>query len=264
MATSSISGLWAARSTVATPAPLVPAVDPEHLSPTQNPEFDTKPPWWASTVNSPGLTPEIVDLNDNEGLLAPALGPVDMTPLDHDYGIARAPGLTELENQDRALPWQNDDQGGPDKVAWHVMTDRDGSYQTVDLNGNVPDGASPLTVDYKIQGRGAASDPEATAKVLTRWARRFINRRFDDHRYESMPNAVRPRFARPVGGTQAPAQASPLVSPFANSVIYQAGPQDTFVQQQVRRQPEDWTQNQAVDGTEMNMPNQYGLTIWGQ
>jgi hypothetical protein len=264
MATSSISGLWAARNVTATPAPLVPPVDPEHLTPSQNIEYVTEPPPWEASVTMPGLPSELVDLNEQGIPIAPGAGPIDQTPLDHDYGIARAPGLTELESQDRARPWQEDDQGGPDRVLWHAQTDRDGTYQTIDLSGNVPDGASPMTVDLQIQGRGAASDPEATVKVLSRWARRFINRHFDDHRYNSEPNAVRPRFARPVPGSQAPAQASPLVSPFGNSVIYAAGPQDTFVQQQVRRQPEDWTANQATDGTEMNMPNQYGLTVWGQ
>jgi len=258
-----VTGAWAARTLVPNPPPYQAPIDPEHLTPTDNPEYVHEAPMWQATAQMPAL-PE--DLLANPGAhLATGIGPVNMTPEDHEYGVGVGSGLTTLESQDRMAAWHNDDQGAVAAHRWVHPTDRDGTYHA-EMYTDVPgDGDSPATVALERTGVGAPSD-EGRSR-LGRWQKRWWNRQIDMHRYAVEYGPVRPQYARPNPARGDVSPGNQLTPPYGNSIAYDGSkPQDRFVTQVVRAQPDDWAADQATDGAANNLlgyQQQYGLTVWG-
>src|SRR5512138_136442 len=106
----SYAGAWARRTQTATSSPLAQPIDPEHLTPTANPEFSTgQRPAWVSTAPAPVLPAEMIDTQVTT--MQGGVGPVDRTPADHNYGMGMGPGLDTLTAQDYRMAWHGDDQG---------------------------------------------------------------------------------------------------------------------------------------------------------
>jgi len=259
----SITGGWAARYKVTNPAPLAPPLDPEHITPTDVDYVHTTP-MWQSTTMMPGLPEEMLASPAPE--LATGVGPLDYTPESHDYGVGIGSGLTIEESMDRMADWHNDDQGANAAHTWNPQTDRDGPWTSMEMADVPGHGESPATVQYQRTGVGQPNDPNAR---IGRWFRRWNRQtKIDMHRYDAVPGPTGAQFARPVPAREGDPNGNQLMPPYGNSVAYQAGPQDRFVGQTVRRAPDadGWDANMETDGTYgtiMGAVNGYGLPAWG-
>jgi hypothetical protein len=262
----SITGGWALRVKQPPAFALQEQPDPEHMTPTDNPEYVHTTPQWQATTHMPGLPDELLASPNPE--LAIGIGPVDQTPESHDYGVGVGPGLTTLESQDKMLPWHSDDQWGHVAAeSWVHATDRDGSWNLAEILDERTPGDSPETVRLKAQGVGeAANDPEAQTRRAPSRYKRWVDRYIDMHRYDSVPGPVKPQYAVPNPPRGPHTEADQLVPPYGNSVAFLAGPQDRFVGQNVRRAPDDWAANLATDGSGSDVTgsiDSYGLPSWG-
>ena len=258
--TGPLTGTWAARNKTVTAAPLKPGPDPEHTTPTDNPEYIHTTPMWQSTTQMPGLPEELLASPNPE--LATGIGPVDATPESHDFGVGIGSGLTVIQSQDRMGPIHADDRGSVAAHRWVHATDRDGQFNLEEIPDQPGYGESPQTNTYRQWGVGAPTDPYArSAKRYKRWVDRFI----DMHRWTVQPGPVKPQYARPNPSRGAVLPGDQVVPPYGNSVAFDGRPPDRFVMQTVRRQPENWVDNQATDGSEQigDAVNQYGLRSWG-
>lgn len=268
MAGQSITGGWARRNVVKVPAALVPPIDPEHMHPTDNPQYVGMNPVWQENTAAPALPDEVLGQQAwQEAPVAPGIGPVDHTPEDHAYGMGTGHALTTLEAQDLRMEWHNDDQGAVAAQAWVPEKDRDGTPIRVDLVDQLADGDSPATLQLGRTGIGQPNDPEATARQPSRRERRWWDRYIDMHRYDAIPTPVQPQYARPTPGREAVPNGNQLVPPYGNNVAFppsQSLTPDKFIVQTVRRIPGDWVDMQATDGTEqvLQAGTQYGLTTW--
>lgn len=258
-----VTGAWAARNKTEPGAPLVPPVDPEHLTPTDNPEYVHVAPMWQATAEMPGLPEDL--MASPSPALATGVGPVDMTPESHDYGLGPGSGLTVYESQDRSAALHNDDQGAVAAHAWQHSTDRDGTYH-LEVNEDVPmHGDSPATLLLQRTGVGEPSD-QGNSRT-GRWQKRYWQRILDMHRFAVESGPVRPQYARPNPSRGDVAPGNQLTPPYGNSVDYPGSrAQDNFVVQVVRAEPAGWVDNQATDGSAQAVAgagSQYGLTTWG-
>jgi hypothetical protein len=209
----------------------------------------------------PGLPEDF--LASADPALATGIGPLDMTPESHDYGMGPGSGLTTLESQDRMAALHSDDQGAVAAHQWVHTTDRDGTYH-VEVNVDVPmHGDSPQTLALQRTGVGEASDGGNSR--VGRWQKRFWNRVIDMHRFAVESGPVRPQYARPNPSRGDVAPGNQLTPPYGNSVDYTGSRAvDNFVMQTVRAEPGGWVDNQATDGVTPGLAGaQYGLTVWG-
>jgi hypothetical protein len=255
--------MWARHNQVDPTVALKPGPDPEHLQPTDNPNYVHMTPLWAASAPTAVLPLEFTDLPNPE--LATGIGPVDQTPMDHAYGVGVGPGLTTLQSQDRMGVWHSTDTGA---VAVHEYVHpimRDGQPHVAIIPDEVGAGDSPSTLQLERTGVGQPNDPEARrAARIKRWYDRYI----DMHRFEPAMGPVTPKYARPnqpqpgdgITGTQ-------YDSPFDTSVTYLGSKaNDRFVAPLVRRAPGPWDMGLADDGTAQTIigaASDYGLPQWG-
>lgn len=253
-----LSGGWERRNTVGVTVPLVPGLDPEHATPTDNPEFVQSAPTWQSTVNQPFL-PEELFADPRPAELATGYG-TDETPEDHSYGMGIGPGLTTLESQDRSGMWHEQDHGTVFAETWTPMIDRDGAPHLAIIPDPIGEGDSPATVDLQRTGVGAPSDGGLSrrAKRQKRWYDRYIDR----HMWGVEQSPYAPKSARQVPSRGAVPAGGPGVSPFPNNAAFDVGSPDRFVAPLVRRIPGAWDETLATDGSAQvgDVGNAYGLT----
>src|SRR6478609_4373880 len=96
------SGAWARKAAQPTLAvPLKPGTDPEHLRPEPNPNGG--PESWVATANAPTLPSDL--MAEPFGTPVGGGGPVDMEPLDANYGPGAAPGITREESRAEMALW---------------------------------------------------------------------------------------------------------------------------------------------------------------
>lgn len=267
----SITGGWARSNTVKGQAALKPAIDPEHLQPTDNIQFQGgMQPTWVENTPKPGLPTEVLAAQAWERVpLEAGIGPLDLTPEDHDYGMGIGPAMTLEEAQDYRSSWHMDDQGAPLAHRWVPLTDRDGQWVNQTMFSQQENGDSFAQLQLKRTGIGQPNDPEATTRRVSNRFRRWVDRYIDMHRYVVEPGPVRPQYAIPTPGREAVAGGNQLVPPYGNNVQYppsQSMTPDKFTTETVRRSPGDWVSNQATDGTDQALGgagSTYGLANWG-
>jgi hypothetical protein len=260
-----MSGAWSRRYRQDPQAPLQQQIDPEHLNPTDNPEFVQTPPAWMNSAPAPQLPGDM--LPGAEPGLATGIGPVDHTPLDPSYGVGPGPGLTTLESQDVRGIWHSDDQGAYAARAYITPIAVDGAYHLEVSYDQQPGGDSPQTLQLDRTGIGQPNDPEATARGPAKRWKRWRDRYIDMHRFPVQMRPAESRYARPNPTSPPVNNGGPTDSPYDNSVGWLAGPADRFVAPLVRRTPGAWDETLATDGTNqtiMGSVNAYGLPSWGQ
>lgn len=268
------SGAWTRRTQTDRQAPLAPPLDPEHTTPTATPEYVDMAPMWVSNVAAPDLPAEMMP--DPTPMMPTGWGPVDHTPVDHNFGMGVGAGLSTLEAQDLRGVWHQVDMGAPAAKEWQPAINRDGQPRLEIQYGQQLSGDSPQTLQLERTGIGQPNDPEATARRPSdrqkRWWDRYQGRKTHDpgaigpSTWDAAyrPQATRNAYSAPpqppvAGGTQ-------LDSPYATSVTDQPWTQDRFVGGQVRRIPGAWDESMTTDGTVATMagaPNDYGLPAWG-
>jgi hypothetical protein len=257
-------GSWSRRTQTIQSQPLQAEIDPEHLTPTDNPEYSGLRPMWVNTAPAPVLQTDAmgVQVTTAQG----GIGPVDQTPIDHAYGMGTGPGLDTLQSQDYRSRWHGDDQGAYAAHRWNPMMDRDdrpGSPHADFIPHDQTGGDSPQTLQLERTGPGQPNDPNARAgRAFRRWRDRYI----DMHRFDPAMRPITPRFARGAQPQPAVPDGTQITSPYATSVTQHLGVIDTFVGPLVRRQPGPWDEGMATDGTAQTMRgalDNYGLTKWG-
>lgn len=260
-----LTGAWSKRYRQDPQVPLKPAIDPEHMEPTDNPEFQQTPPSWMSTAPAPLLPMDMLPGADPS--LATGIGPIDHTPLDPNYGPGPGPGLTTLENQDIRGQWHSIDDGAYAARMYQAPITVDGAYHLEVSYDQQQSGDSPQTLQLDRTGIGQPNDPEATARGPAKRWKRWRDRYIDWHRYAVEMRPAEQRYAVPNPARSAvTAGNTQLVSPFGNSVGFLAGPADRFVPSLVRRAPGPWDEALSSDGTASTIAgtvNAYGLTVWG-
>jgi hypothetical protein len=266
----SITGGWARANVVKPLAALKPAIDPEHLDPTDNPQYAGTTPLWVENTVKPGLPAEVLAANAWERVpIEAGIGPLDLTPEDHNYGMGIGPAMSTEAAQEYRGSWHMDDQGAPLAHHWVPLTYRDGEWVNQMAHDQQLDGDSFEQLQLKRTGIGQPNDPEASARQPSRRFRRWVNRYIDMHRYVPEPGPVRPQYAVPVPGRQAVPAGNQLTPPWGNNVQYppsQALTPDKFTVETMRRSPGDWVSNQITDGTDTSLQgagNTYSLTNWG-
>ena len=257
-------GSWNRRTQTVQDQPLAAPIDPEHLTPTDNPEYSGLRPMWANTAPAPVLPLDAVDAQITT--MHGGVGPVDKTPQDHSYGMGTGPGLDTLQAQDYRMAWHGDDQGANAALRYQSMVDRDdrpGSPHADFIPHDGPTGDSPQTLQLERTGPGQPNDPNARAgKAFRRWRDRYI----DMHRFSPAMRPLTPKYARGAQPQPAVPDGTQITSPYATSVTQHLGVVDTFVAPLIRRQPGPWDEGLASDGTGESMTgalNSYGLTTYG-
>lgn len=253
-------GAWLTQSQDYIPVPIQAPIDPQHLNPDPNPQFQGQPPDWIATAPAPdlpyGLMPPPV------AAIPTGVGPVSHDPLNPMVGPGFAPGLTEPQSMDDTRSWHADDDGSYGAAHWHHMTDRDGQPHA-DILADVPMiGDSPQTLQLQRTGVGQPNDPNArVGQRLWRW----VDRKIDWHRWDVSFRPVRPRYARPQAATQvmSPTQTTPHTP---SIVGWDPSSPDRFVAGIVRRSPGNWDEPLTTDGTIRTITgaaSAYGLTTYG-
>jgi hypothetical protein len=258
------SGAWARRTQVDLASPLANPLDPEHLNPTDNPEYTQMRPLWANSAPAPVLPAEMIDPQITT--MAGGIGPVDRTPIDHAYGMGTGPGLSTLQSQDYRSAWHMDDQGANAALRYQPMVDRDdrpGSPHADFIQHDPFGGDSPQTLQLERTGPGQPNDPNARAgKAFRRWRDRYM----DPHRWSPEMRPLVPRYARGAQAQPAVPDGNQMTSPYATAVTEKLGVIDKFVAPLVRRQPGPWDEGLASDATGdtiVGALDNYGLTKWG-
>lgn len=255
------AGAWARKASQPTLAvPLKQATDPEHSRPDPNP--NGAPENWVATANAPSLPADLMQ----EPFYTPigGGGPVDMEPLNPEYGPGAAPGITQRESQDEMLGWHETDLGSVAARQYQALTSRDDAQPPGNgphvalITDPVLDGDSPQTLVYEQTGYGKAIDPGAR---LGRRIARWWNRTIDMHWYNPEYRPMVARYAEPPNVTPAVAQGGPLVSPFPSNNTTRSSP-DAFVNPQLRRTPVPWDEPLTTDGTAAYLGDS-GLPGWG-
>lgn len=240
-----------------TPAvPLVAPVDPEHLTPTADPDLATGSQLWVASTPAPTLPDSLTA--EPFGTPVGGGGPIDRTPQDPNFGVGSGPALTTLESQDVRGAVMSKDLGAVAARQYQPMIVRDGSRHVAIIGDTVSDGASPQTLQYKQTGVGQPIDPYARlGKRIKRWMDRYI----DFHRYDPAYRPMYQVYASTKAEQPAVAGGNQLVSPFAAFTPYTTTP-DSFVGPQERVTPVPWDQPLTSDGIGAG-GNQFGLTSWG-
>ena len=258
------SGAWSRRTQVIPETQLQAAIDPEHLTPTDNPEYSGLRPMWVNTAPAPVLSPDAVGVQ--VVTMHGGIGPVDNTPQDHSYGMGSGPGLDTLQSQDYRSRWHGDDQGANAALRYVPMQDRDdqpGSPHADFIAHDPAGGDSPQTLQLERTGPGQPNDPNARAgKAFRRWRDRYI----DMHRFDPAMRPITPKYARGAQAQPAVPDGTQITSPYATAVTQRLGVSDRFVAPLIRRQPGPWDENLASDGTSQTIRgalDNYGLTQWG-
>lgn len=252
------SGAWSRRTQADTVAPLKPGIDPEHLDPTDNPEWVNQPPGWVSTVDSPILPDEMYPMADPP--MPTGEGPIDYAPQDHSYGMGFGPGLSVMEAQDLRSYWHSQDDGSYAAGAWQAMVDRDGQPHLEVTEDGMPGGDSPQTLQYERTGVGQPNDPDArVGKRFKRWYDRYI----DYHRYDTDRRPLTPVQAYTAQPQPPVPNGTQLDSPYHTAATGYWGPPDRFVAPQMRRVPGDWAEPITTDATDSPSPVGFGLTQYG-
>lgn len=202
--------------------PLNPAIDPEHLTPTD--DQGAQP--WVSTVAAPSL-PAMFTGEPFATPVSVGGGPVDATPLDHADGVGVGAGLTLEQSQALSGSLHAQDRGAVAAHAYHPSVDRDGTPRIEISADGIGDGDSPQTLALKRTGTDV--DPLARrGKRMKRW----YDRKIDMHRFDV---EFRPRYvksATPGGSTDMrpsdDAFVAPLVRETPTSWAPPAPPVDHF------------------------------------
>jgi hypothetical protein len=248
------SGAWVRQRLPSQLVPLQTPPDPEHLTPTAEPDLASgQQPLWVATDFGPTLPDHLVG-DSPAGSIAPG-GPIDHTPDDPEFGVGGGHGQTTLEAQYVRGVLHGEDLGAVAAHQYVAKTDRDGTYNLARIDDTVGDGDSPATLQLDRTGVGQPNDPEA--RLAFRW-KRWVDRYIDMHRY---PVTYRPRavVAASAQHSQPPVRdATQLDSPYPTNV--RMGTPDSFVYPQVRRTPDPWDQQLAGDGVS---GGPFGLTSWG-
>lgn len=247
---------WA-KSSAPTPAvPLVAAVDPEHLTPTPDPNLLVGSQLWVASTPAPTL-PDVLTA-EPFGTPVGGGGPLDLTPEDPSFGVGVGPGLTTLESQDIRGQLMEQDLGAVAARQYQPMIDRDGTRHVAIIPDTIGDGDSPNTLQYERSGVGQPIDPYARlGKRIKRWMDRYI----DMHRYEVRPRPMYAHYASTVAEQSAVVNGNQLVPPFARFGSMAATP-DSFVAPQERRSPVPWDQPLTTDGIPAPATG-FGLPTWG-
>jgi hypothetical protein len=259
-----MSGGWARRTQVDTAAPLKPPVDPEHIAPTATPEYQDMSPLWVNSAPAP-LLPVEFEPQATPGLPT-GLGPVDHTPVSHDYGVGVGPGLTVLESQDQMGLWHQDDQGAVAEHAWVAAVQRDGQPHLEVSYDQQLSGDSPQTLQLERSGIGQPNDPEATLRGPARRFKRWYDRYIDMHRYPTDRRPLTPKHAYMAPPQPAVPNGTQNDSPWPTSVTFRTNPQDRYVVPVMRRTPGSWDADATTDGTASALAGastSYGLTSYG-
>ena len=257
-------GAWARRTQTIQEQPLQAAIDPEHLTPTDNPEYSGLRPMWVNTAPAPVLPTDAVGVQITT--MHGGIGPVDKTPLDHGYGMGSGPGLDTLASQDYRSAWHSDDQGSNAALRWNPMMDRDdrpGSPHADFIPHDPAGGDSPQTLQLERTGPGQPNDPNARAgRAFRRWRDRYL----EMHRFRTEMRPLTPRYARGAQPQPAVPDGTQITSPYATAVTQHLGVIDNFVAPMMRRTPGPWDESMTTDGTSQTIAgasNNYGLTSWG-
>ena len=258
-----ITGSWVRRTQQPMLPVLHPDIDAEHSRPTDNPEFVNTDPVWASTVHAPILPSELYPgAGYPPANFAPG-GPIDHTPEDHNFGPGTGPDLSLMEAQELRGYWHSLDMGTVEAESWVHSKNTEDQYKRYEADDMIGQGNSPADNEKHIRGVGAPGDPDARlAKRMKRYSDRYI----DDHRWDPHPTPVVQRYSRGVPARGPVPDGSQITSPFGNSLTTTVSSPDKFLQQQIRRAPENPGDAWAHDGTGANVVgtvNQYGLTSWG-
>lgn len=257
-----LTGSWARRNQVAPGVPIQAATDEQHMTPDANPQFVNMAPTWQAQVGMPTLPNElVVEAGYPSGIVAPG-GPVDQTPEDHTFGPGAQPGITQDQASVMRGYYGQLDMGAVEARAWQSGPDLDNQYHLAEIEDTVYGGDSPATLQYQQQGVGSPLDPDARlGKRQKRWSQRFI----DYHRWDVHPSPYEPQYAVPQAATPG-LDENQFTPQYGNRVNEWLGPVDHFVHQQVRRQPERYSDAYAEDGTTQNVAGSiadYGLGTWG-
>jgi hypothetical protein len=249
------TGAWVRQRLPSTLVPLQPQPDPEHLTPTAEPDLASgqQPLWVATDHGAPTLPDHLV--GDSPAGNTSAGGPIDHTPDDPGFGVGGGHGQTTLEAQAVRGELHGEDLGAVAAHQYVPKTDRDGTWYLDQIPDVVGDGDSPATLQLDRTGVGQPNDPEA--RLAFRW-KRWVDRHIDMHRYGVIyrPRVVVAADAQipqpPVG------QPTQLDSPYPTMV--KMGTPDAFVAPQLRRSPDPWDQPITGDGV---TGGPFGLTSWG-
>lgn len=255
---------YAKPSTPTPVVPLVPGIDPEHLNPTANPEFDNESPMWSLGDGSAPTLPDEYYSGDGDAVIINAGGgPVDLTPRSHEYGIGTGHGLTDTEAQVIRNYAGNLDMGDMEVQQYVAMTDREpGSGPGVAVIEDVPGmGDSPQTNALHITGVGGTDDVYARiGKRISRW----WFRPWDMHRWEVGSRPMRYKTAYTAPNQPAVPDGTQYDSPFQTAAGGWAEMQpDSFVAPQLRRTPEPWDQPITSDATPMSVDDGNAAQLWG-
>ena len=258
-----LTGAWARRTVTPPVVPVHPEIDPQHSTPDANPEFVAQPPTWINSTPMPGLPGEILTQPGYpQGLIAPG-GPVNRTPLDHDFGPGAGAGITQQQAQELRGYWQGMDLGVIAHESDVPVKETENMYGLAEVDDMIGNGDSPQTLEYERTGVGRPNDPDARrGKRQKRWSERYI----DMHRWEVHPPPYDPQYAVPQPAIAADPNGNQYTRPFANNAAGPLGTVDSFVQQQIRRAPEGFGDAYAQDGTPQNIVgsvNAFGLPAWG-
>lgn len=258
------SGGWARKASAPIPAvPLKPALDPEHLDPTDNPDVVVGLPMWSETQAGPGMPSEYI--TDGYGTPVQAGGgPIDYTPDDPNFGPGAGHGQTIAQAQAVRTQWMDTDYGAVAARRWQTRTDRDGTPHLDVIRDVDYAGDSPATVGItERSGIGVPeNDPYArTGQRQKRWWDRVI----DMHWFDVSMRPARIRNARPVP-EQLPGGTTQYDSPWPTMEPARVSP-DAYVTPQPRRTPPlPWATADQSDGTAQTLAgnvNGFGLSSWG-
>ena len=256
------SGAWLTQSQVDPQVPLVPNLDPQHLNPDPNPQFQGMNPDWRNSAPSPDLPEAMWDVAPAP--LATGVGPVDHIDYNNTLaGTGWGHGLSDVEARDLALTANLTDDGSYAARRYQAPRMPGGTYHADFIRDDDVPSDSPGTVMLQRSGVNTENDPWARrGHRLQRW----FDGAIDMHRWEVTFRPLRPRYARP---TPVQSNADPgQRDPHTQSVVgYNPGSLDTFVQGIVRRVPGNWAQPFTADGTTSTLVGAvsgYGLTTWGQ
>lgn len=236
--------------------PLVAPIDPEHLTPTPNPDQVTGSQLWVESTPTPTLPDSLTA--EPFGTPIGGGGPIDRTPEDPSHGVGVGPGLTTAQSQAVRGALMSEDLGAVAARQYQATIDRDGTRNVAIIPDTPGQGESPDTIALRYRtGVGQPNDPGARlAHRIKRWMDRVI----DMHWYEPSYRPATAVFARPVNPHPAVANGNQLTSPFAAFVP--SGTPDTFVAPQERRSPVPWDQPLATDGI-TGITTDFGLPTWG-
>jgi len=212
---------------------------------------------WMSQVPDPGTVSLVVGEGSNYDDAQGGGGPVDYTPVSHEFGTGPGAALTPEVSQAQNAAMREEDFNATAAHRWTAPQDVDGRQITERLAEQVPVGemGSPGLTDAHI-GTSPVSYPNAqrTGHRMHFWRDRVFDRRTftTDHRPLYTPNA----YSAP----NVPAGSGQYSSPFP-----QLGHVNVLMEQapQLRRTPTSWSDAVVTDPTSKVSYVEPPLDVWG-